>query len=408
MARGSQSAKTATKKNNPFSGARSSDITAGKQRLRPMEPARQKDIPHVPHGLSLNEDALSRRDVMTTRTEHRTFYDDPISVRQWAAETDPNTPVDFAGHGYPNASQSIENTAFCAAPPMPGAFPAFPPSVSYVPFPMSSGIQDSEFGTGYSMSMLHGMSQSSRNALSLDTCNDIDSMKNYEARAYPTPTAEEMTYSTSSASYLPYGGSHDCEPRYFGWPSGNFLPEDETSQAMYPHGSNGAAWSPVLGTDPSVSSSYSRSSFLAMQPHTPLSPLAQEPNWPAGQGHGHEDDLGFCPAFSLGEAFSLPAGCRMDHDDGMSTLKPNRSAQRAPVAGMDMWTPEDSHSADFAGPSFVDLTYARRPSDNENTTTAREHPLYRVGPKEDGLYHCPFAGSQDCTHKAEKLKCNYE
>ena len=318
MAKGSQSVRTATKKNNPFSGARSGDATAGKQRLRPMEPARQKDVPYVPHGSSLNEDALSRRDVMTTRTEHRTFYDDPISVRQWAAETDPNTPVDFAGYGYPSASQSVENATFCAAPSMPGAFPAFSPSVSYVPFPISSGIQDNEFGAGYPVSMLHGLPQSSRNALSLDTCNDMDSMKHYEACAYPTPTAEEMTYSTSTASYVPYyGGGQDFEPRYSSWPSGTFLPEDEASQAMYPHGSNGAAWSPVLGTDPSVSSSYSRSSYLAMQPNTPLSPLAQEPSWPAGQGHAQEEDLGLCPTFSLGEAFSLPAGCRVDHDDGM-------------------------------------------------------------------------------------------
>lgn len=49
----------------------------------------------------------------------------------------------------------------------------------------------------------------------------------------------------------------------------------------------------------------------------------------------------------------------------------------------------------------------RRSSEGE-TTTAREHPLYHVGPRDDGLYHCPYAGDEDCTHKPEKLKCNYE
>lgn len=75
---------------------------------------------------------------------------------------------------------------------------------------------------------------------------------------------------------------------------------------------------------------------------------------------------------------------------------------------MDLWTPEDSQLPPYPGPTAVDFTQARRLSDGESTTTAREHPLYQVGPKEDGLYYCPFAGSEDCSHKPEKLKCNYE
>jgi hypothetical protein len=47
----------------------------------------------------------------------------------------------------------------------------------------------------------------------------------------------------------------------------------------------------------------------------------------------------------------------------------------------------------------------------ELDNTAREHPLYHnVTPKADGLYHCPFEDDPkaNCTHKPEKLKCNYE
>jgi hypothetical protein len=47
----------------------------------------------------------------------------------------------------------------------------------------------------------------------------------------------------------------------------------------------------------------------------------------------------------------------------------------------------------------------------EIDNTAREHPLYHnVQPKADGLYHCPFEDDPkaNCTHKPEKLKCNYE
>jgi hypothetical protein len=53
------------------------------------------------------------------------------------------------------------------------------------------------------------------------------------------------------------------------------------------------------------------------------------------------------------------------------------------------------------------FTARRRPSEGE-TTTAREHHYYQAGPGADGMYHCPFAEPEDCTHKPEKLKCNYE
>ncbi|KAL9013742.1 MAG: hypothetical protein Q9173_001586 [Seirophora scorigena] len=75
---------------------------------------------------------------------------------------------------------------------------------------------------------------------------------------------------------------------------------------------------------------------------------------------------------------------------------------------MDLWPHGDTQPPTYPGPAVVDLTQTRRSSEVEATTTAREHPLYQVGPKEDGLYHCPFAGSEDCSHKPEKLKCNYE
>jgi hypothetical protein len=47
----------------------------------------------------------------------------------------------------------------------------------------------------------------------------------------------------------------------------------------------------------------------------------------------------------------------------------------------------------------------------EFDNSARDHPLYHnVIPKADGLYHCPFEDDPkaNCTHKPEKLKCNYE
>lgn len=38
----------------------------------------------------------------------------------------------------------------------------------------------------------------------------------------------------------------------------------------------------------------------------------------------------------------------------------------------------------------------------------RNHPLYAKGPDTDGMFRCPFKATENCPHKATKLKCNYE
>ncbi|KAL8770659.1 MAG: hypothetical protein Q9209_003727 [Squamulea sp. 1 TL-2023] len=365
MAKGSQSTRTITKKNNPFSGGRQSESAPGKQRLKSMDSSKRKDVPQFPSGPSLNVDALSRTSSSNTRTEHRTFYDDPVSVRQWAAETDPNTPANFA---------------------------------------------DDFLGATCAEAGFHGMPSDLRFPPDTESLAGIDLTKNYnyDAWSYPTPTADDMACSLATASYLPYGEGNSNEPRFADWSSGAFLPDNENSRADYPCGAHSVAWSPLLTSDPSVSSSYSQNSYLALQSSTPLSPVTQEPDWPSGHDFAQEEENGFYPAFSLGEAFPLPAGCHIAQQDNMSTLKPVRSFQRPPVSGADFWSHGDSHPPLYPGPSFVDLATPRRSSDVETSTTAREHPLYQAGPKEDGLYHCPFAGAEDCSHKPEKLKCNYE
>ncbi|KAH7120114.1 hypothetical protein B0J13DRAFT_165422 [Dactylonectria estremocensis] len=41
--------------------------------------------------------------------------------------------------------------------------------------------------------------------------------------------------------------------------------------------------------------------------------------------------------------------------------------------------------------------------------SARNHDLYKnATTSEDGLYHCPWEGTQGCNHKPEKLKCKYD
>lgn len=50
----------------------------------------------------------------------------------------------------------------------------------------------------------------------------------------------------------------------------------------------------------------------------------------------------------------------------------------------------------------------RRMSNGTRSGSARNDPRYHLGPKDDGLYHCPFEGDGTCNHKPTNLKCNYE
>ena len=46
---------------------------------------------------------------------------------------------------------------------------------------------------------------------------------------------------------------------------------------------------------------------------------------------------------------------------------------------------------------------------NSEGESARDHPLYKKAVcQPDGYYHCPWEGDENCNHKPEKLKCNYE
>lgn len=75
-----------------------------------------------------------------------------------------------------------------------------------------------------------------------------------------------------------------------------------------------------------------------------------------------------------------------------------------PVAADDL-----QGSAITTVPDNFSLSFASRRPSSEGET-ARDHPLYKNAfPSQvDGLYHCPWEGTSGCTHKPEKLKCNYD
>lgn len=270
-----------------------------------MDLPKRKDVTGVTPASSLNKVSLTRNVSSQSRTEHRTFYDDPVTVRQWAAETDPNTAVDFAEYGLPETGYGIDASAICAPPPIPG-FPVSCSDVSPVSFPVAPGFVDDGFGAPGAPPVPSGMTQNPGDPFGLEAYGGADPTRNYETWSYPTPTTKDMPYSASATSCYPYSRDTNFEPRFADWPIDVYLPDNEASGEGYPCSSNTLAWSPILATDPSVSSSYSRSSYLPMQANTPLSPVAQEPDWPIDPVTCQEETM-FYPAFSLGETFSQPA-----------------------------------------------------------------------------------------------------
>ena len=83
-------------------------------------------------------------------------------------------------------------------------------------------------------------------------------------------------------------------------------------------------------------------------------------------------------------------------------IGPRQSKVTSDLAARNQRFPGASEGSDqsmrFVGRSNLDV-------DN----TARDHPYYQnVSVQADGLYHCPWEGQEGCSHKPEKLKCNYE
>ncbi|KAI1268564.1 hypothetical protein F5Y18DRAFT_415270 [Xylariaceae sp. FL1019] len=76
---------------------------------------------------------------------------------------------------------------------------------------------------------------------------------------------------------------------------------------------------------------------------------------------------------------------------------------------MGMMTTEDPKGLMLADDMFsLPPSFTRRPS-GDGESTARDHPLYKSATlHNDGLFHCPWEGDQNCNHKPEKLKCNYD
>ncbi len=92
--------------------------------------------------------------------------------------------------------------------------------------------------------------------------------------------------------------------------------------------------------------------------------------------------------------------------DGLSmsnTLVASRSTS-GPVSPKDLRGAPTLNDDAYVGNSG----FSSRRSSGEGES-ARDHYLYKNAyPQADNLFHCPWEGQASCSHKPEKLKCNYE
>ena len=95
----------------------------------------------------------------------------------------------------------------------------------------------------------------------------------------------------------------------------------------------------------------------------------------------------------------------------VTTIKPTPDHIRSPITEATFWQPVPENVPGMTNPPQMEVPlYGTYTGQNASpNATAREHPLYQAGPNPlDNLYHCPFAFSDGCRHKPDKLKCNYE
>lgn len=363
------------------------------------------------------------------RPNHRNF--DPDRISQWAANSAAN-PHSATGHvfpGFDSASYSNDMPVTSVAHEVLGAFP-FPHSdLMQAPSQFLSmyqyGVEGTYHDTGATSagSQIPGMNV----AFEMPQGHAFDMTQLIQGEQHFTNSScvNNLAYQiTTTGGFLPSPNELHPPMVLGNYDVGYALPTEWDQQVMYQDNAVGVSqsleYSPASGLAPSMSSSYSQHSFLGQLPDTPVSMDLHE-DWPIGE-HGpmNENFSSFSPrgAMQIQPAFDLTADPErfefqindnesLPSDSPLSTIRPSNTFQRTPLS-MDAWVGPEMMDPSYGFPSYPGMDGSRRSSDGEAGRHARENPLYKAVPQEDGLYHCPFAVTDGCSKSPEKLKCNYE
>ena len=237
---------------------------------------------------------------------------------------------------------------------------------------------------------------------------------------YDLPGPVDMAYTTSSSSNPMMG---DVRAREDNMKS---LSPAQQAAFAYPHGlSELNMWSSPSCTslEPSLSSSYSQgnlfhypgnspttfstedaSSNVSIKDETFLPPSYVDFPVQTPFSYGSNDEMQFDMARLVAE---YPSSLITSNASTHSTIRASNCFARSPLSENTFWPPYQPMDVMYDGIP-LDVCMSRRPSGEHDNSSARRNELYQIGPKEDGLYHCPFETTEGCKHKPEKLKCNYE
>ena len=305
----------AVKKNSPFAGGLSSAEKPERKSLKTKDLSRRHDASDLPAGSFDDEQLLFKNSASMICSDQRTLFNDPAQVRQWAVNsaTGSSASADMTGYVHYSASYGIDQSMTTVSPPMPGCVSVLRPDTSRVSFPHVPHVPESNgaelkydafspIGAGNATSPL----DSGLGFLPFqDIDNNLGAMDEQfspEFWQFSSPTADENLFSNQVAPSLSaMEGRNDNSGYHSGWSLAPIQTGDEMLNTVAPCPAYPTACSPLSAVDPSISSSFSHSSFLGPQPNTPISPVFQEGNWLAEQTGALEENAMF-PAFTIGES----------------------------------------------------------------------------------------------------------
>ena len=355
----------------------------------------------------------------------------PDRIAQWAANSATN-PDSATGHGFPgydSASYRNDMLVTSVAHETPGAFPFSHSDMMQTPSQVLSmyqfyGVEETYPNTG---AVTTGSQYSGIDvAFEMPQSHTFDAMQAIQGERYTNSSSmNNLAYQAMTTGDLFSGSAELHPPMVLGNNDGGYaLPAEWDHQVMYQDNtvvSQPLEYSPASGLAPSMSSSFSQHSFLGQLPDTPVSMDLHE-DWPVSESGPVNENIAHFrvggamqiqPPFDLSADSERFAFQNIDNylfvsDFPLSTIRSGNSFQRTPLS-MDAWVgPPEMIDPAYGFPSYPGMDGSRRSSDGEAGRNARENPLYKAVPQEDGLYHCPFAIKDGCSKSPEKLKCNYE
>ena len=375
---------------------------------------------------NLDATACTSRPVL----DGRTLFNDPVNVQQWVVTTSTGSTLP-ADHSYSSCDIGQRGVTYDETSTT-GSF--LPGGAIASHFPLSSEIPRTGFPNPGEMSndlqcVTHDLTNSAFYPLDFDFNDDFsanavlpcDSWTGVDSGSYSVPGPTDMMYTTSADSHRFVDAEYQASPSRSN--SDAYLPGADLLHSDY----DGCVIDPSLWCtpdsaimDPSVSS-FSQGNFFPQLAGSPSSFSTQEEL----QSLDTVEEFGFSPLSVDGPSISYTSSSLDEQYDParfvpitiaslpssnvyFSTIKAVQAFQRPALSNLVAWPTCDSMVCPSVMSTYGDARIPRRMSNESEHIPARHNELYQIGPMEDGLYHCPFETKDGCTHKPEKLKCNYE